>query len=263
MKTFPFKLIAAGIVVLIALIIVMGSVFTVQEGHRAVVLQNGKYSSTATPGLNFKLPMVQSVTQVDVRTQNTGNSVTAGTKDLQNVSTTVGVNFHLNPMAVDQIYSNVGLANIEQIISKRIAESVTAVVAQYNAESLLTQRETVKNQIVDLLNKKLMPYHIIVEDVQITNFKFSAAYAKAIESKQIAEQEALTSKHKTAKVTEEAKQAIEKAKGEAESIRIQSEAIKANGGQAYIDLQAVKAWDGKLPVTIAGGNAVPFINMGK
>lgn len=113
------------------------------------------------------------------------------------------------------------------------------------------------------MSKKLLPYHIIVEDVQITNFKFSEAYARSIESKQIAEQEALTAKHKTAKVTEEAKQAIEKAKGEAEAIRIQSEAIKANGGQAYIDLQAVKAWDGKLPDTIMGNGSLPFVNVGK
>lgn len=252
-----------SIAVIIALIVIFGSVFTVQEGHRAIVLQNGKYSSTAEPGLNFKVPMIQSVVQIDIRTQNTGANVSAGTKDQQNVSTTVGVNFHLEGAAVNEIYSKTGLASIEKLVSKRIDESVTAVVAQYNAESLLKEREQVKAQIVSLLSKKLAPYHIVVEDVQITNFKFSAAYSKAIENKQIAEQEALTAAHKTTRVTEEARQAIEKAKGEAEAIRIQSEAIKANGGQAYIDLQAVKAWDGKLPVTIAGGNAVPFINMGK
>lgn len=263
MKFSPIKIGVIVVAALVALIFIFGSVFTVQEGHRAVVLQSGKYSSTASPGLSFKFPLIQSVTQVDVRTQNTGNNVTAGTKDLQNVSTTVGVNYRLNALAVDKIYSNVGLANIEQVISKRISESVTAVVAQYNAENLLKQRETVKTQIVDLLSKKLLPYHIIVEDVQITNFKFSEAYARSIESKQIAEQEALTAKHKTAKVTEEAKQAIEKAKGEAEAIRIQSEAIKANGGQAYIDLQAVKAWDGKLPDTIMGNGSLPFVNVGK
>lgn len=79
-----------------------------------------------------------------------------------------------------------------------------------------------------------------------------------------AEQAALTAINNTRRVQEEAKQAIEKAKGEAEAIRIQSEAIRQNGGQAYIDLQSVKRWDGKLPVTIMGGNgAIPFINMGK
>lgn len=148
MKFSPIKIGVIVVAALVALLFIFGSVFTVQEGHRAVVLQSGKYSSTASPGLSFKLPLIQSVTQVDVRTQNTGNNVTAGTKDLQNVSTTVGVNYRLNALAVDKIYSNVGLANIEQVISKRISESVTAVVAQYNAENLLKQREMVRHRLL-------------------------------------------------------------------------------------------------------------------
>lgn len=260
----PTKLIAVIVSAIIVLCLLTGSLFTVQEGHRGIVLHNGKYSSLAEPGLNFKVPMLQSVVKVDVRTQNTGAKVSTGTNDLQTVSTTVGVNYHIDPLAVDKIYSNVGLPNIAKIISKRIDESVTAVVAKYSAEKLLTERESVKDAIVALLSKKLAPYHIVVEDVQITQFKFSEAYSKAIERKQIAEQEALTAVHKTAKVREEATQAIEKAKGEAEAIRIQSEAIKANGGQAYIDLQAVKTWNGVLPDTIVGGSgALPFVNVGK
>lgn len=155
------------------------------------------------------------------------------------------------------------LGGIEKVISKRIIETTTAVVAKYRAEDLLKQREIVKNQIVADLSKKLVAYNIIVEDVQITEFKFSDAYAKAIEDKQIAEQSALTAVNNTRTVQEKAKQAIETAKGEAEAIRIQSEAIRENGGQAYLDLQAVKQWDGKLPVTMAGNGTVPFINVGK
>ena len=257
------KLGSIAVIVVVLLILSISSLFTVQEGHRGIVLHNGKYSHLAEPGLNFKLPLFQKVVQVDIRTQNTGAKVSAGTNDLQTVSTSVGVNYHLNGLAVDKIYSATGLDTIDKIISKRIDETVTAVVAKYSAEKLLTEREEVKGRIVSLLSSKLLPYNIIVEDVQITSFRFSAAYSKAIERKQIAEQEALTSKHKTTRVKEEANQAIEEAKGQAESIRIQSEAIKANGGQAYIDLQAVKTWDGKLPNTVMGNGTLPFINVSK
>jgi regulator of protease activity HflC (stomatin/prohibitin superfamily) len=258
------KLIGLGIFAFIGFILFMASTYTVQEGHRGVITQFNELHSVSEPGLGFKVPFAQKMIEVDVRTQSSDEKVVAATNDQQNVSTTVNVNFHLDEHAIGEVYSKVGLAKVDTVISKRILETSTAVVAKYRAEDLLKQRELVKNQIVAQLSKNLQPYHIVVEDVQITEFRFSDAYAKSIENKQIAEQAALTAINNTRRVQEEAKQAIEKAKGEAEAIRIQSEAIRQNGGQAYIDLQSVKRWDGKLPVTIMGGNgAVPFINMGK
>lgn len=254
------SLVIAAIIGLTAL---FSSFYTVQEGHRGVITHFNEYHGIAQPGLGLKLPYAQKVIEVDVRTLSSGERIVAGTHDLQNVSTEVNINYHLDPNAVATIYSKVGLGNIEKVITKRIIETTTAVVAQYRAEDLLKQREIVKNQIVADLSKKLVAYNIVVEDVQITEFKFSEAYAKSIERKQIAEQEALTAVNNTRTVQEKAKQAIEAAKGEAEAIRIQSEAIKQNGGQAYLDLQAVKQWDGKLPVTMAGSGTVPFINVNK
>lgn len=258
-----FSIGALAVLAVIAISLVFSSFYTVKEGHRGVVTHFNELHSVSTPGLSMKLPYAQKVIEVDVRTLSSGESLVAGTNDQQNVSTSVNINYHLDPNAIAAIYSKVGLGSIEKVISKRIIETTTAVVAKYRAEDLLKQREIVKNQIVADLSKKLVAYNIIVEDVQITEFKFSDAYAKAIEDKQIAEQSALTAVNNTRTVQEKAKQAIETAKGEAEAIRIQSEAIRENGGQAYLDLQAVKQWDGKLPVTMAGNGTVPFINVGK
>lgn len=264
LKNIPYyKPIGIGLLIiglLFGIILFFSSFYTIQEGHKGVVLKFNKLSSVEDPGLNFKVPFMTKVVEVDTRTENNSVKVVAGTNDLQNVSTTVAVNYHLNSNAVGEIYSKIGLANIEPVISKRIIETTTAVVAKYKAEDLLKQRELVKNQIVAQLNKTLTPYHITIEDVQITEFRFSDAYSKSIEAKQIAEQAALTAINKTRTVKEEATQAIEKAKGEAEAIRIQSEAIKQNGGKEYIELKAIEAWDGKLPNTMLSG-ATPFINV--
>ena len=92
-----------------------------------------------------------------------------------------------------------------------------------------------------------------VGDVLITEFRFSEAYSKSIEEKQIAEQSALTAINNTKRVKEEAVQAIEKAKG-------QAEAIQNSGGQSYIDLKTIEAWNGVLPTTMAG-NSTPFIKL--
>lgn len=262
--TNGYVLIAAAVVAAILLLCTaLGSFYTVKEGHRGIVTQYNKLHGVSDPGLGLKIPFIQKVVEVDVRTQSAGSSATAGTSDQQNVSVTVDVNYHLNASAIGKIYSDIGLANIERIIAKRIEEDTKAVVAKYKAEELLKQREFVKSQIVKSLSSSLAQYYIVLEDVQITEFKFSDAYMDAIEKKQIAEQEALTAINNTRTVKEKATQAIETAKGEAEAIRIQAEAIRENGGQAYLDLQAVKQWDGKLPVTMAGNGAVPFINVGK
>lgn len=256
-------IVAAVIAALILLFAAIGSFYTVKEGYRGVVLQHDKLHAIAEPGLGMKAPFFQKVVEVDVRTQSAGSTATAGTSDQQNVIVAVDVNYHLNANAIGKIYSGTGLANIERIVDKRIAEDTKAVIANYKAEELLKQREHVKSQIVSSLSTSLLQYDIILEDVQITEFKFSDAYMEAIEAKQIAEQDALTAINKTRTVKEQAIQAIETAKGKAEAIRIESESLKQNGGQSYIDMKAVEQWDGKLPVTMAGGGAVPFINVGK
>lgn len=259
----PFVYLPVLIIIgILALVTVLGSVYTVKEGHRGIVTQYNKLHSIAEPGLGFKVPFVQKVLEVDVRTQAADSAATAGTSDQQNVSVKVNVNYHLNSNAVGKVYSEVGLANIERIVDKRIEEDSKAVIANYKAEDLLKQREFVKSQIVKSLSSSLNQYYIILEDVQITEFKFSDNYMESIEKKQIAEQEALTAINNTRTVKEKAIQEIERAKGEAEAIRIQAEAIKQSGGRDYIELQAIKAWDGKLPTTMASG-VTPFINVGK
>lgn len=235
--------------------------FTVKEGYRGVVTQGSKLHHIAEPGFNFKLPFVQSVTEVDVRTQSANEQVLVGTNNQQSVSTKVTINYHLDENSVGTIYSKTGLSKINDVISTRIREDTAAVVAKYQAEDLLKLRGEVKNSLVVLLSRSLKPYNIILEDVQLTEFKFSAAYTQAIERKQIAEQDALTAINKTREVKEKAIQAVEAAKGEAEAIKIQAEAIRENGGQAYLDLQAVKQWDGKLPVTMMGSQSMPFVNV--
>jgi regulator of protease activity HflC (stomatin/prohibitin superfamily) len=253
----------AGIAFIFSIILIFSSVYTVKEGYRGVVLQYNKLHSVAEPGLGFKVPFIQKVIETDVRTLSADSTAMTGTSDQQNVSVSINVNYHLNPNAIGKIYSDVGLANIERIVDKRIEEDSKAVIAKYKAEDLLKQREFVKAQIVKSLSGSLSQYFLVLEDVQITKFQFSDKYMEAVENKQIAEQEALTAVNKTRTVKEQATQAIEKAKGEAEAIRIQAEAIKQNGGKEYLELQAINNWDGKLPVTMAGNGTVPFINVGK
>jgi len=238
------------------------SFYTVDAGERAIVLQWGSVVNVSDDGIHFKIPYIQSTKTVDVRTRKAHAPAEAASSDLQRVVTEVALNYHLDPNKLAEIYTRSGMDVEGTLIDPRIQEVVKAVAAKYQADKLLQHREAVKSDIESMLKLSLSPYNIIVEAVQITNFKFSEQYDAAIEAKQTAEQNAQKAKNDLERIKVEAEQKIATARAEAEAIRIQAEAIKAQGGAEYVQLKAIEKWDGKLP-TYNGNGAVPFVNINK
>lgn len=237
------------------------NMFTVvSAGHIGVQVTLGTVEQqTLAEGAHFVNPL-SSVQQVEVRMV-TGKlkSASAGTKDLQAVHTDIVVNYRLDGARVAHIYKEFGLDLEDRVIMPATNEAFKAVVARYTSEELITKRDVVSAQIKEELATKLAKYNIGVNDISLVNFAFSAEYQKAIEAKVIATQSKLKAEQDLARIEVEAKQAIARAEGEAKSIQIQTQAINSQGGAAYVQLQAIEKWDGKLPTTSAG--VVPFINI--
>lgn len=244
----------------ISLIVFMNGFYTVDAGQRGVVLSFGKVNEVVQPGLHFLIPIRDRVILVDVKTQKASAPANAGTKDLQVVETEVALNYHLDENRLGEIYSKVGTDVEGKVIDPRIQEVVKAVVARYSAEELLKMRDMVKKEISNQLRSSISEYHVIVEDTQITNFHFSAAFNQAIEAKQTAEQAALKAENDLKRIEVEAKQTIVEAEAEAEKIRIQAEAIQKQGGKEYVQLKAIEKWDGALPQYMGGNAPIPFID---
>lgn len=183
-----------GIVALIALIAVLSSFYTVQSGQRAIVFTWGEVTSVQDEGLRFKIPFMQTIEKVDIRTRRVESPADAVSKNLQSVNTTVTINYLLDSGKLKELYSTVGLDVETKIIAARVQETVKAVTAKYTAEELITQREQVRSDILESLTRQLLEYHVLVAPggVQITNFNFSRAFNDSIEEKQVAEQKALT-----------------------------------------------------------------------
>lgn len=235
--------------------------YIVGAGERAVLITLGNPNDAIiSEGLHFKVPFIQSVRIFDIKTQKDEIEATAASKDLQTVSAKIAVNYHLQGDSAPRIYREVGVDYVNRILSPAIQESVKASTAQYTAEELITKREFVRETIKTLLLAKMQPRGIVVEDVLITNFDFSKSFNDAIENKVTQEQNALAAKNKLLQIDYEAQQRVTQAKGEAEAIRIQAEAIQAQGGKEYVQLQAIAKWNGILP-TYTGGGAIPFINI--
>jgi regulator of protease activity HflC (stomatin/prohibitin superfamily) len=220
-----------GIVLVIASVIV-GSLTTIPAGHRGVVIRFSAVTGMILEeGLQTKLPFVDSVVKMSVQTQKYETGSSAVTNDLQDVSTTIALNWRLDPGAADEVYKTLGLEYIDRIAAPAVQETIKQITAQYNAEDLILKRAEVKNAITESLSTRLLERGIITETVSITDFQFSETFTTAIEAKVAAQQAVLEARNKLERVKVEAEQREAQATGEANA-RI----AKAQGEAQYIQI---------------------------
>jgi regulator of protease activity HflC (stomatin/prohibitin superfamily) len=218
-----------GVVIIIGSLI-LGSFTTIPAGHRGVVLRFSAVTGRVLgEGLQAKLPFIDAVEKMSVQTQKYEADAVSASQDLQDVNTTIALNWHLDPGMADEVYRTLGLEFIERLAAPAIQETVKQVTARYIAEDLILKREEVKAEITQNLSNRLLERGIITETVSITNFKFSDTFTAAIEAKVAAEQAVLEAVNKLERVKVEAQQREAEAKGEADA-RI----AKAIGEAEYI-----------------------------
>lgn len=261
------KFVPLGILIAVAITSFKDCVVVVPAGHRGVIfdrLQGGIQSKQLNEGMNIILPFVQEATLIDVRVQKEEFEATAASKDLQNVRTKVALNFSPIPEMVPIIFQSYGLGYTEKVVHPAVQEALKAATARYTAEELITRREEVKGQIHEILTRHVGQAHLKLAETFITDFEFSPEFARAIEAKQIAEQQALKAKRDLDRIKIEAEQNVAQAKAEAEGLRMQREAITPQ----LIELRKIEAqklaiekWDGKMP-NIVPSNAMPLLDLG-
>jgi len=252
-----WRFIKYWIIGILLIIIFFWAWFTVQPWQRAVVVTFWNVSNQVyDEWLHLKLPILQQVKKINIKTQKEEVEALSASKDLQNVTTRLAINYSIDNSWVRKLFITVwDNSTIKSVlIDPAIQESIKAVTAKYTAEELITKRELVRAWIFDLLTQKLKVDWIDIIALNITNFKFSDNFDASIEQKVKAEQDALTQKNKLEQVKYEAKQQIESAKAQAESIKIQAQAITQQWWEDYVKLQWIAKRDWKLPVTTLWSN---------
>ncbi len=238
----------------------------VGAGERGVVLNFGAVQENVLgEGLHFRIPVMQQVVLMDVKVQKAVTDAASASSDLQDVTSSVALNYHLVPDKANVVYQTLGVDFKNRIIDPAIQEVMKAVSARYTAEELITKRAAVSEAMRENLSERLRAFNIAVDAFSIVSFSFSKVFTEAIESKQTAEQLALKSKRDLERIKIEAEQKVTAATAEAESLRLQ----RANISLDLIELRKVEAtiraiekWNGILP-QVTGGGAVPFIGVGE
>eukprot|EP00252_Welwitschia_mirabilis_P011597 TRINITY_DN25896_c0_g1_i1.p1 TRINITY_DN25896_c0_g1~~TRINITY_DN25896_c0_g1_i1.p1 ORF type:complete len:283 (-),score=28.73 TRINITY_DN25896_c0_g1_i1:47-895(-) len=222
--------------------LVSASLYTVDGGERAVLFDRfrGVLDNTAEEGTHFLIPWLQKPFIFDIRTRPHTFSSVSGTKDLQMVNLTLRV---LSRPQVDQlprIFKTLGTEYDEKVLPSIGNEVLKAVVAQFNADQLLTERPHVSALVRESLIRRARDFNIILDDVAITHLSYGAEFSKAVEQKQVAQQEAERSKFVVAKAEQERRAAIIRAEGESDAAKLISEAT-AKAGMGLIELRRIEA----------------------
>ncbi|WP_245855579.1 prohibitin family protein [Paenibacillus rigui] len=252
-----------GLGAFIVLVLAFNSFASVQYGHVGLYKTFGKLNDDILgPGIHLKFPFIQSVIQVNTQVTKAETDTSASSKDLQPVSTHVAVNYSVDKAAAFHLMNNIGGSYDTVIIAPAIQEIVKEVTAKYPAEDLIAKRDVVASEISDHLTKRLAKYDLIVNDINIVNFKFSDAFNQSIEAKQVAQQQALKAENDLKRIEIEAKQKVAQAQAEAESLKLKKQEVTAELVQLkQIEVQekALEKWDGHLPAVTSG--ATPFIDL--
>ena len=262
MKPFATLMLIGGMAVAIVGT-AMNTVVIVKSGYVGVVLQTGAAIGQKSEGMHFLIPGIQELELMEVRTQKVESNATAASRDLQPVTVDIALNYRVDRDRASDLYKNIGTEYAARIISPTIQEAIKVVTAQYTAEDLIRQRGKVKTEVELLITNRLQKNFIIVDSggLSITNFEFSAEFNKAIELKQIAQQDAEKQKFVLQRAELEKETKIAQAQGEAEAAKLNAQALQAAGGELVVAREWIEKWDGQVPQVNGGGNGM-IIDLG-
>jgi regulator of protease activity HflC (stomatin/prohibitin superfamily) len=273
----------AVLVGLTALTILGGSWYTVDQGNRGVILRNGAITGVAEPGLDFKLPIIDKVVDIDVRSRaKIYENVMAYSRDQQTAGMTLSVNYRVPMDAVVRVYEEYGsVENLAaRLLDRQVMDESKNVFGRFNAATAIQERSRLVAEI-QMAIQEAVQGPILIESVQIENIDFSDAYEQSIEQRMLAEvevqrvqqnaeREKVQAEIKVIQAQADADARVAQATAEAQAIKLrgnaEAEAINARGralrdNPSLIQLVQAERWDGKLPTTMVPDSAVPFVNV--
>lgn len=248
-------------IVTILPLIALGACSEIPAGHRGVFTSYGAPTEVVKEGLHWYNPWSYDLVSIDVRQIKWSGETEAYTKDVQQAKVAFTLSYRLDsaPKKVLYIYRNVGEDWAAKLVPQVVQEAIKDVFGQSEAvKDTINNRAVVRAKIQKSITERLARRNVIVESFELRDIEFSAAFEKAVEAKQVAVENALAERNKTAAVRERASQRVISATADAEAMKIKTAALAGNA--KLVEYEAVQRWDGKLPTNMYGGGAIPFIS---
>lgn len=207
-------------------------------------------------GYYFVMPFRDQLITLQTSNIRTDIAATAASKDLQEVNASIAVVWHMENDNILSIYRKYLATNTirDAVVMPRASEVVKQYTAIYNAEEIITKRQELKDKIDGKLQEEFKSVGLVLDSLSIINVEFSPDFNKAIEQKQIAEQNAKQAEYTAKKAEQDAQAAINYAKGQAESQRLQAQALD----DKILSKLWIDKWNGVLPLYSSDALPVPF-----
>ena len=280
----------SGFAALVALSILFGSWFTIDQGERGVILRYGAVSGTADPGLGFKLPLIDSVVRISVQSKAiVYEKMEAYSRDQQPADIRLSVNYRIPADRVETVYANYGGEDglLSRLIERKVFEETKTVFGRFNAVTAIQERGRLNSEVAAAIQEGIAG-PVLIESVQIENIDFSEAYEASIEQRMLAEVEVQRLRQNAEREKVQAEITVTQARAQADARRAEAqaqadavrlaaqaeseaiklrgeaeaEAIKARGdalkdNPGLVSLTQAEKWDGQLPRTMLPGGRFP------
>ena len=259
------KIAVIAVLIFIALVVLFNCFTIVNEGFVGVKYRFGKIvADDLTAGLNFQIPFVEEIKQVDIREQVYATTTDAYTSDTQTVQElSLKLNYSYDRTQLSSLIREVGISNVEsKLLIQNVAKITKNEIGKIKAEELVQSRADVQQKIENELTPLLAEKGIIVQSFAIENLSFDDAFEQSIQAKVIAAQDALKMENKTKEKEEEAKQIVIAAQAEADSQKLAADAQayaiqvvqeQLKNSPDYIDYLKITNWNGVLPQVMSDG----------
>lgn len=243
--------------------IVNNALYNVEGGHRAVIFDrfSGVSPNVSGEGTHFLIPWVQRPIIFDVRSRPRTVPVITGSKDLQNVNITLRILFRPLANELPKIYMSLGEDFDERVLPSITTEVLKAVVAQYDASELITQRDMVSHSVQEALVSRASSFGLILDDISLTHLTFGKEFTEAVELKQVAQQEAERARFLVERAEQQKQAAIITAEGDAKGADLLSRAFK-KAGDGLIELRKLEAGE-EIAQNLAGSRNVAYLPDGQ